>query len=90
MRDYNNLSDSDIELIIKDGIKSEFWKWFSTGFEDQQNHLMQQIVSMRMTGWDDVVKIVNLIASYKTRAEIMNFPMTVLKQIEVERENNKK
>lgn len=86
-RDYSNLQSDDLELIIKEGLKSDFWKWFTTTYDEGQKAIVDEIVSRRMTGWDDLVTIVKLISSYKSREEIFNFPMTELNVIRVDKEN---
>lgn len=89
MKDYDDLKNEELDIIIREGLRSEFWKWYSHNFEESQKKLIDQVVSLRLTGWDDLVKIVNLLASYKSREEYMNWPLNVLKAIEIERENNK-
>lgn len=82
-RDYNNLTNNETELIIKEGLQSEFWKLLTNSYQDSQKQLLDQVVSLRLTSWDDLVRIVNLLASYKTREEIFNWPQVTLKSIEI-------
>ncbi len=87
-KDYSNLQNKELEIIIKDGLKSDFWKWFTANHEEGQKSILDQLVSLRLTGWDDLVRIVNLLASYKAREEFTNYPMSILKMLEVEEQNN--
>lgn len=86
-RDYSNLSNEDLELIIKDGLQSEFWKWFKTGFEEGQTEIVNQLITMRLTSWDDVVKIVDLISRHKARSLVYSMPEIALGVINTEKEN---
>lgn len=88
-KDYTNLSNDEVEIIVKDGLKSEFWKWYTANYEEGQKTILDQVISLRLQGWDDLVKIVNLLASYKSREESFNFPMSILKMMEIEKQNNK-
>lgn len=89
-RDYNNLSNEEIEIIVKEGLRSDFWKWYTANYEEGQKAVIDQLLSRRLTGWDDLVTIVNLLASYKSREEAFNYPMSILRMLDIERENNKK
>lgn len=89
-RDYSNLQNDDLEIIIKEGLKSDFWKWYTTGFEEGQKEIVNQITSMRLTSWDDLVKIVDLLSRHKARELSYNMPMIALKVIETERQNKPK
>lgn len=87
MKDYFNLGNKELELIIKDGLKSEFWQVLTHNFKDSQQQILDQIISLRLTSWDDLIRIVNLIASYKTREEFVNWPLSTLRMLELEEKN---
>ena len=87
-RDYSKLEPEEIELIVKDGLKSEFWKWFTATFDEDQKLILDRIVDLKLTDWNDVVKVVNLIASYKTRSEMVNSPLAFLRDMEMRRQLN--
>ena len=89
-KDYNNLKNEELDIIIRDGLKTEFWQVLTYNFKDAQQQILDQIISLRLTSWDDLVRIVNLIASYKTREEFINWPLSTLRMIEIERNNNEK
>lgn len=85
MRDYSNISTEELEIIVRDGLKSEFWAWFTSDFEEQQQLILDRVVDLKLTKWDDVIKIVNLIATYKTRSELINSPGAILRDLDMRR-----
>ena len=89
-RDYNNLKNEELDIIIRDGLKTEFWQWFTANYNEGQKQILDQVVSLRLTGWDDLVMVVKLLSSYKSREEVFNYPLNTLKVIEIERNNNEK
>jgi len=86
-KDFNELTDEELELIVREGLKSDFWKLLTNDHEIGQKGILDQVVSLRLTSWDDLVRIVGLLASYKSREENYNYPMSILKAIEVNKQN---
>ena len=92
-RDFDKLPIQDIEALVKEGAQSEFWKWFVHMNKKSQvgsNSILGEAEAMhrlRVNGVDDVVKLIQLNAIYKTREEILGYPDSVLKAIEIQKKS---
>lgn len=87
-RDYSEISIDELEIIVRDGLKSEFWQWFTYNFEEDQKLILDRLLDLKMTNWDDVVKVVNLIATYKTRNEMVTAPWAIIRDLDMRRKLN--
>ena len=86
-RDYSNLQGEELEIIIKDGLRSEFWKWLTATYDEGQEAITNDLMTLPLTSWDDVIRVVKLQSSYKARVEIFKYPEAELKAIETEKQN---
>ena len=95
-RDFDKLPVQDLENLIQSGIDSEFWKWFvhvNKKAQDGNSGILGEAEAMhrlRVSSWDDVVKLIQLNAIYKTREEILGFPQMVLKTMEIQKKVNER
>lgn len=91
LRDFDKLPIQDIEALVREGLKSEFWKWFlhmnkkAQVGNDKTLGEAEAMHRLRVTGWDDVVRLIQLNAIYKTREELLDYPNSVLRAIEIQK-----
>jgi len=86
-RDFSKLNETDAEAILRDGMKTEFWKYLNYHFSKAQEYTKDQIVRLKLDCWDDMVRVVKLGSVYKSREEILNWPQSILTAIETKRKN---
>jgi hypothetical protein len=83
MKKYYNLSNDDLNNIIKSGIDSEFWKWFRSRMAMTLYITDESLKRLSIDSLDSCISLAKFNATFKAVEELINLPTNVVKSIEV-------
>lgn len=80
------LTNAELKLIVREGLKSPFWELLKERLEDTKKIAMDRLTRGHVRSMDACIQIANYNAIYKTAEELVRWPESILASIAMQEE----